>query len=267
MAYEIQPQGTFRGLVELRSPGWLRGETTSAFFQVAFGTVADEGIHGVGMACRMHLLTDPQCPDDALPVNGEDRLLPQYDAESADAYRARLINAWAAYNLAASHTRIEDALLEAGFGPAQRIGTWGAATTSTGAPAKWGMSGGYAWGDRGAVVIFKKNAPGPRGEPAPYATQFWVRFGNGYHPVTGSPVPWGEFPWDGAQQKWGTPAGFTTDFYRTTIGIIRKWKCSRYVFRGYMFQIGGILTWGQAGHKWGEAGQVWGGVVNLDLLL
>jgi hypothetical protein len=265
MSYEPQPEGTFRGLIELRSPGWLRGDTTSAFFQVILGVPADEGIEGCSIAAQMHLLDAAQSPDDILPIKGADRLLDRYDLETADQHRDRLLGAWDIYETGGSATSIETQLRAAGYGPAAdaRIGTWGASGFT------WGQAG-LTWGDMGAFVQFRPDEPGPRGEPAPYATQFWIVFSHGFHPITGGAKPWGTFTWGDTWPVvpgvWAL-TGLTPGFYRTIMSIALKWKCSRYVLRGFTFRTGGITVWGEAGHTWGEAGSTWGGSFELPIPL
>ena len=260
MTYAFQPPGTFRGLVELRSPSWLRGDSTSALFQIAFGLTADECAESIGIACRMHLLDDPESPDDILPVIGQDRGLPQYAGETAAAYRQRLIDAWAIYPHSGSSEVIEEQILAAGYGPTTFLGDWGNPDVA------WGDST-YFWGDLGAYIEFRPYALGPRGEAAPYATQFWLVFNTGFHPVTGPPAPWGSWTWG---DTWLTvsgvwaPQGMTADFYRTIIGIVKKWKPSRYVFRGFTFILSNI-TWGDASITWGDATIPWGGAIDADV--
>jgi hypothetical protein len=248
--------GSFAYLLDqTRSTYWMRGPLASGWWAELLAVPSDEAVEAWTICARMHLLSDPESPDDVLPVAvGSDRKLERYSGESATSWRSRGLTARSIYALGGTEAAIESQIDAAGYGPANKLGTWGA-TGHT-----WGESG-YAWGDRGVYVEFRPDATGPRGESAPYRTQFWVRFANGYHPITGQPVPWGLFPWDGNQQPWGAPAGFTLDFHRTITGIVRKWKDPTYVFRGYSFQIGSLLTWGQAGHQWGEAGQVWGGAI------
>ena len=255
-----QAPGTFAYLLDQRrSAYWMRGPLSSGWWGLLLAVPADEAVDSWVVVARMHLLADEASPDDILPlVVGLGRKLDKYASESNAAWRARGLNAFGIYALGGTEEAIETQLLAAGYGPTTTIGTWGTAGHT------WGQSG-YRWGDRGAFVLFKPFARGPRNEPPPYRTQFWVQFANGFHPVTGTPIPWGQFPWDGTQEPWGAPKGFTLDFYRETSAIIRKWKPPEYVFRGFRFQIGSLVTWGEAGHHWGESSQLWGSTVDLSL--
>lgn len=124
---------------------------------------------------------------------------------------------------------------------------------------------GYVWGDRGARVSYRRTELGPRGEPAPYWSQYWIVFEAGMHPVSGPPVPWGTFVWgDTYDGVWG-PKGYSQDFKRTVLHIVKKWKSSRWVFRGIDFKIGTIRTWGQSGVTWGQSGEVWGGAISVPV--
>jgi hypothetical protein len=148
----------------------------------------------------------------------------------------------------------------AGFGPANHSPAWG----EPGLP--WGEPG-YAWSDFGTYIQFRPYALGPRGEPAPYWSQFWIVFAFGYHPVTGPPTPWGQFVWGDTGEWVWRPAGYSRDFSRTIRGIIKKWKPSRWVCRGFLFKTGVQLQWGEPGFAWGDPGLIWGGGIEVPLPL
>jgi len=449
---------TFTDLVESWSNSDMRAELAGGFFGVLAGVTADSAHEAMTLSARMHLLDDPESPDDVLPIIAEDRRLARYYLETPEQHRERLGNAWEIYAKGASERALQDEADSAGFGPTNKIGTWGASGVLWGGtdyvpivgnlgslagagnllvpyppdikqgallvvmlaresahdspPAGWvlvsqdsitnnqqifariapdpgtlpsdltiavtgagghrarmlvfncgsghwagtvtanftsvvqssgsgnlvpnpyntsgpaltflaytttssvtpqspwtelfddssaglGMqaqltnvgagatmatiaSGGpswalcsfkllipvqprYAWGDRGVRVEYRPTATGPRGEAAPYWSQYWVVFDSGYHPVFGLPIPWGTFVWgDTYDGVWG-PLGYSQDFKRTALGLVKKWKPSRWVFRGFVFKIGGIQTWGQSGHTWGEAGGVWGGALEIPV--
>jgi hypothetical protein len=233
---------------------------SSGWFGVLVGVTGNEAAEAFSLCARMHLLADEESPDDVLPIAAKDRRLSRYHLETSAQHRARLINAWEIYARGGSE---EATLLEldaAGYGPASKVGSWGASGVN------WGASG-YAWGDVGACIERRPEAYGPRGEAPPYWSQYWIVFGLGMHPVTGPPVPWGSFVWgDTYDGVWG-PIGYSADFRRTILGIVRKWKPCRWVFRGFRFRIGELSKWGQTGFAWGQAGLVWGGVIDVEVPL
>jgi hypothetical protein len=256
---------TFIDWLDQRSTTWMRAQYTGAWFGIMLALPANEAVEAWILCSRMHLLDDPQSPDDVLPFIAQDRKLPRYPQETAAQHRARLIDAWNIYALGGSEAVIESQIRAAGYGPdeAHRITTWGAPGFT------WGQAG-LRWGDMGAFVQFRPDESGPRGEAPPYRTQFWLVFSFGFHPVTGGSKPWGTWTWG---DTWPTTpgvwalTGLTTDFYRTVVGIALKWKSSMYVFRGFTFRTGSITVWGEAGHTWGEAGATWGGGFELPVPL
>lgn len=242
---------TFTDLVERWSCPDMKADLASGFFGVLVGIVADTHQEAATLACRMHLLDDPQSPDDILPLIGEDRRLGRYYLETADQHRARLIDAWNIYAKGASEVSINEQLRAAGFGPTNRSPAWGEDGII------WGTDG-YYWNDLGTYIEYRPSESGPRGEPAPYFSQFWVIFQPGFHPVIGPPIPWGTFTWgDTYDGVWG-PLGYSPDFKRTVSGIIRKWKGSRWICRGLVFKLSEQL-WGQDGFLWAQDGCFWGG--------
>jgi Phage tail protein (Tail_P2_I) len=252
---------TFTDLVESWSNTDMKAERAAAFFGVLVGVTADTAQEVWTLCCRMHLLDDPESPDDALPFLARDRRLDRYPLETPAQHRQRLIDAWETYALGGSETNINEQLRAAGYGPTTRSPAWG----EPGLP--WGGTG-YAWGDLGTYIQFRPQELGPRGEPAPYWSQFWVVFAPGFHPVVGPPIPWGTFVWgDTYDGVWG-PLGYSQEFKRTIAGIIRKWKPSRYVCRGFLFKLGTLdVAWGYPGHAWGTAGLIWGGGIEVPLPL
>jgi hypothetical protein len=251
---------TFTDLVESWSNSDERAELAGAFFGVLVGVTADTAQETQTLASRMHLLDDPESPDDILPVIAKDRRLDRYSLESPEQHRNRLDSAWTIYSFGGSDTVINEQLRAAGFGPTVTAPAWG----ESGLP--WGTTG-YAWGDVGTYILLRPSEPGPRGEPAPYWSQFWVVFNSGYHPVVGPPIPWGTFVWgDTYDGVWG-PVGYSPEFRRTVIRIIRKWKPSRWICRGLVLKQGIQINWGQSGGTWGSAGVIWGGGTEIPLPL
>lgn len=232
MTEQHSPEGTYRFFLEqFKSPGYMRTPISSGFFGVVFGMTADEAVESWMLACRMPLLLDPQSPDDVLPYIAEDRRLPRYSTETAAQHRQRLWDAWNIYLEAGCEEAIEKQILAAGWGPDVFLGDY-----KSDVPYK----SDYFYKDRGAFVEFRPDATGPRGESPPYRTQFWVVFNEGFHPVTGLPIPWGQFVWgDTSEGVWG-PRGYSRTFAKEIIGIIKKWKPSDHVFRGFTFIINNI---------------------------
>lgn len=251
---------TFDDWLDQRSTTYMRAPLSGGWFGVLLAVTGNVNQEVWLLASRFHLLDDPASPDDVLPLIAQDRRLPRYPLETADQHRQRLIDAWDIYPLGGTEYVIESQLRAAGFGPTNLIQTWGQAGHT------WGQAG-YAWADLGAFVEFRPYREGPRGEPPPYRTQFWITFSYGYHPLQYAMIPWGSFEWGDSEDGVWSYVGMTDDFVRTIMGIILKWKPSDHVFRGFRFRFGGITTWGQAGHTWGEAANTWGNAIEWDVPL
>lgn len=251
---------TFTDLVERWSNSDMRAELAAAFFGVNVGVMADSHQEAATLCSRMHLLDDPESPDDILPVIATDRGLERYYLETPAQHRARLLDAWEIYAGGGSEEVINRQLRAAGFGPATDSPAWGEPGIIWGDP-------GYAWADLGTYIQFRPWANGPRGEPAPYWSQFWVVFKFGYHPVTGPPTPWGQFVWGDTGEWVWRPAGYSRDFSRTIRGIVKKWKPSQWICRGFVFKLGLELTWGAPGFAWGDPGLIWGAGISVPLPL
>lgn len=261
MSDESNPRGSFRAYLQYKlSPSWLSAKNSAGFFGVTLSLPADEAVESWTHVSRFHLLDDADSPDDVLPVLSKDRRLPRYPLETALQHRTRLWHAWDIYELGGTEAVIEAQLRAAGYGPTILMGDWGNPNIAWGDPA-------YVWGDLGAYVEYRPLSPGPRGEPAPYRTQFWVVFGNNFHPVTGPPNPWGNWTWGDTWLEvpgvWA-PTGLTIDFLRTVLQIVMKWKDAQYVFRGFVFQVSNII-WGDPSVSWGDPTITWDGSVNLEL--
>lgn len=253
---------TFIDWLDRLSTSWMRGPVASGWYGVTLALQANEAVESWLLACRMHLLDDPESPDDVLPIIAQDRQLPRYPLETADQHRTRLIDAWNIYQEAGTEEVIEKQILAAGYGPTEFLGEWGNPNVTFGDPT-------YVWADRGAYVEFRPNEPGPRGEAAPYASQFWIVFATGFHPITGLPNPWGSWTWGDTEPLvhgvW-TYYGYTPDFQRTILGIVKKWKPCDHVFRGMTFMISNI-PWGDVSTSWGDATVLWGGALSVDVPL
>ncbi len=242
-----------------RLPRYFTNPKISGFVGVTLGLTADEAAETQILACRMHLLDDPESPDDVLPYLARDRKLPRYPGETAAQHRARLIAAWEIYDETGTEEVIEKQLLAAGYGPDVFIGDFGNPDVAFGDPQ-------YFFADRGAYVDFRPDETGPRGEAPPYRTQFWVVFGEGFHPVVGPPIPWGDFVWgDTSVGVWG-PQGYDREFQQTIEGIVRKWKPHDYVFRGFTFVINNI-PFGDESVSFGDETIIFGGTYSVDVPL
>ncbi len=251
------PEGTFRFyLDQFQSAGWMRTQYSSGFFGILFGLVPDEAVESWTLACKMPLLAHRDSPDDVLPYIGQDRHLSRYYLESPAEHRNRLLNAWDLYLDGGTEDAIERELLSAKYGPTVFMGVYGDETVSYGDPQ-------FFYLDKGAYVEFRYNAPGPRGEPPPYKTQFWVVFNEGFHPVTDEPLPWGSWDWgDLSPGVWG-PEGFTQEFSKTIDDIVYKWKSPEYVFRGYTFLISPI-NYRDVSVTYGDPTVIYQGSISVD---
>ncbi len=250
------PEGTFRFYLEtVKSAGWMATQYSSGFFGVVFGATADETAESWILACRSQLLLDPQSPDDVLPVIALDRGLPRFSTETAVQHRDRLWNAWEIYLEAGSEEVIEKQAQAAGWGPDVFMGAYGDPDVSYGDPE-------YFYRDRGVYVDYRQTAKGPRGQPAPYRTQFWLVFNYGFHPVTAGPIPWGDFVWgDTSPGVWG-PQGYTRAFARDMTDMVLKWKPSNYAFRGFTFIINSI-DYGDPDVDYGDPDILYGGAIEV----
>jgi hypothetical protein len=247
---------------------WMVGDDlTAAWWAVNFSLTWNEAIETWSIASRMHLLDDPEMPDDALEHAARDRRMPRYFLETPEQHKSRIKDAWNAYALGGCREAIESQLALAGSAPESLVGTWGTADPDF----SWGDETDLVWGDRGAVVIFNPHATGPRGETPPYYSQFWVRFAFGHHPVTGPPLPW-----DGTIWTWGdtddgiwAPIGYVPNQAATWLGIILKWRANGWVFRGFIFDMGLDLEWGEASpdFDWGDSTDfVWAGALTVPMI-
>lgn len=216
---------SYRDLEFVRVPTVLRGEAASALVGVlmlGFDLTAQAFTH----AFRGPLSEEPEGPAfDGLPLLGQETSLPRYPAENWSQHRARVNRAWDDWPLAAGVPVMVAQLAAAGFPNAE--------------------------------IRYYESEPGPKGEPAPYYSQFWVYLPKGSHPVTGPGVPWGSFLW-GDGTTWG-PTGITYAQIFTLRSIIAKWKPGQWVCRGIQFQLSSS-RWGE--FAWGD-GTVWGGLVEI----
>ena len=195
-----------------------------------WGTYYQNFYHAIGAACDATAdgLTDAvaacfveTCPEDALDKAGRDRGLPRGTGEATSAYRARLVNAWIAYQEGGTKLGIQNRLSEAGFTGAQVVEDrdWGADAYS-----------GTRW------------------------WRFWVVF-----PLPNTfRVP---MKWEEAGTKWDDGRAwdycFTKDQLSLACAIVRKWMGAHNFFMGFVIQHTGYI-WEGVGQLW-EDGRTWGG--------
>ncbi len=195
--------GTFRDMVFERLPRPFLKPYASAWFGILCAYTGDSAAEAMSLAIRLAWLADPESPDDVLSLVGAERGMPRYPSESAAQYRARLLDAWNAYTLAGSEGTIVQQFEHAGYPDVE--------------------------------IYFDAAALGPNGEAAPYWSQFWVYFPHSSgHPVTTDGPEWGSFVY-GDGTVYGL--GVNVSFYQLIHGIVRKWKPSRWVCRGFRFEL------------------------------
>lgn len=193
----------FKDFVDGVLPRPFAQEQSARWFGVHHSYTGDVWAENLSLALRLAWLADPESPDDVLPFVGSERRMPRYPGESVTSYRARLLDAWNAYQFAGA-----EGTIVAQFGHA-----------------------GYP----GTTIVFDAAALGPRGEAAPYWSQFWVRFPfSSGHPVTGDGPTWDSFTY-GDGTIYGL--GVTVAFYQLIHGIVRKWKPTRWICRGFIFEL------------------------------
>lgn len=176
------------------APGWLQGYWGQRLLGICV-LVADIVSEGASEAIRAPWLAESTSPDDCLSLKGEEYMMPRYPGETAEQYRARLLAVWETWPYAGSAQAIETQLAAAGFD---------------------------------ATVVFHSDRLGPKGQAAPYRSQFWVLL-NGT-PTYESPA-WGDFDW-GDGTEWGATdvSPEDADLIRA---IVRKWKPADWVCRGF----------------------------------
>jgi hypothetical protein len=162
------------------------------------GSMSVEGnllSEGASHALRSGFVDGEVLPGDMRELVALARNLPQYPGETAEHHQERLARAWLDWQFAGTDACIEGQLEAAGF--------------------------------TGATIVTHADRIGPRGEPAPYWSQFWVRIPssslNLVDPIWGR-IRWGTF-W------WGTGALSEND-NATFWGIIRKFKPVDWFCRG-----------------------------------
>jgi hypothetical protein len=191
------------------------------------GLEADTMSLGITCTLRCGFVDDPYCLADHLALKGKARGLPRYPAESLEQYRARVIRAKQDWDLAGTEAGIVGQLTAAGY--------------------------------TNANLIFREHEPGPRGEPGPYWSQFWV-----YLPdlgVTRSTRAWNDGSLWNDGGVWG-PVNIAADDAATLRAIVRKFKPSDWICRGFLFPVAGDFNWND-GTTWND-GSTWGGYLEME---
>ena len=222
--------GNLRTLLNSWIPGWLKGNWGTRHFGV-LGLFADAISQGASESVKAPWLKESTSPNDALALKGRERLLERYPNETNDQYRSRINDAWKAWSDAGGSPSIEGQLHAAGF--------------------------------TDAYVAFDSGREGPRGLPAPYWSQFWVRF----PPESGIVVSLTQHLWDGASALWDgaiswQPTNLTKEQLSLLAGIINKWKPSDWICRGLIFDFSSEF-WD--GSKLWDGSTQWAGAFELDL--
>jgi hypothetical protein len=178
-------------------PEWAKDDVSLKLFGVAFGLVSEMVASAQLVAATAGLLALDTSPDDALPIAAKERGgLWRYPFETLAQYRQRLIAAAPAAEFSGSSYAITSQLAAAGY--------------------------------PGVTIVTHYDREGPRGEPAPYQSQFWLRFPTGSHPTpiaaTWDTMSWGAFYWDDN----ALPRGFV----ELCMGIVNKFGDPSGVCRG-----------------------------------
>lgn len=190
--------GKYVDLIAKIMPPVFRGPYGERMAGFVGGLLWDLLAEGASQAAKAPLVSLGENPDDSLPLLGEEHLLPAYLGEWTVSHRERIKAAWTTWPFAGDETVMVEQLAAAG------------------AP--------------NCSIVFDDAATGPRGEPAPYWSQFWVFVPIGSHPATAAGPLWGSFTW-GDGTLWG-PTGLTIEYATNLRFIARKWKPAHWVCRG-----------------------------------
>lgn len=223
---------------------WLRDQLARAALPGPFGRALagaigramDELADRARQAAKARLVT--VAPDDALVYHGRDRRIECYPADTDASYRARLVGAWDAWQLAGTYQGIPSQLAAAGFAPVALYDVWTAPSWWVGAwpPPPFGTAPSW-WVDPW---------PPAAGDPTVWWSRFWVEL------TAPGPFAWSELAWgsawkygrpDAAPYTWGSTA--TAAEVALVRSIIAKWKKGAGVCAGIFvrFPSGRVLTW------------------------
>jgi len=208
-------------------PGWAKlghgGKLMSTLCVVA-DVCADMMLR----ASQAGLISSPLSPDDVLGLVGKERGgLFKYPAESFSQFRARLLRAVETWDSAGGDYAILSQLEAAGF--------------------------------PGCSIELFPDRTGPRGQPAPYRSQFWVRFPQELGLVTTTGPQWNDFEWNDGT-LWG-PGNLSRENYDTIVGIINKFKDAQHVCAGLLFVVGDA-RWNE--FNWND-GTLWAAQIEIGV--
>lgn len=182
-------------------PEWAKNEEDRKLFHGSLGIIGDMVADMQMVAATAGLISTTTSPDDCLNLVGEERGgLWRYPTEDHDQYRARLQNAYEVWEYAGSGETVISQLALAGV--------------------------------PGVTFVFFNDRVGPHGEPAPYASQYWLAI-----PLTSCPprvasiwgkVVWGFFDYNNSSWHGALPREFV-DLVRN---IVAKFGDPTCVFRG-----------------------------------
>jgi hypothetical protein len=197
--------GTFADYIWAKYvPGLAKVGWGGSLMTSALGVVGDVCQDMMVRAAFAGLPSSTLCSDDVLGLVGQERGgLFKYPVESFAQFRARILLARETWDEAGFQTSIIGQLAAAGF--------------------------------PGATLEYHADRLGPRGEAAPYKSQFWVRFADGL--ITGEGARWGT-PYWGDGTVWGSHL-MSIEHYRTIIAIIDKFRDAQSVCHGLIFEIEG----------------------------
>jgi hypothetical protein len=168
--------GLYETWILLLAPPWLLKPNAKKYLEAIGNLVDEEGVDRARESSRVGVVE--VAPADALPALGRERQLERYAAESEDAYRTRLKEAFK---------------------------TWGQAGTKAAVLAS--LNGGYP-GPAWAVVENYEDDPEDSGFTEDFWSRFIVKMGNSAL----SPWKWGTAPtgsgftWGQTNLTWGSTA-------------------------------------------------------------
>jgi hypothetical protein len=185
-------------------PGVAKRSWGGPLLSAGLCVLADVCADMIFRASQTGMISSPVSPDDVLGMVGKERgEMFKYPAESFAQFRARLLIARDTLDVDGSGTAIVGQLAAAGF--------------------------------PGATIELRPSLAGPRGEAAPYLSQFAVRFPAGR--ITGIGDYWGAPTW-GDGTYWG-PYGLSSEELQTIRAIIEKFRDGQAVCRWLIFEITG----------------------------
>jgi hypothetical protein len=214
---------TWREYAELIGPPWSKRYWGQRFWLGLLGYIGDLVAEAGAQAVRAHMLREDSSPGDALPPIGNERQMPRYPAETNANYRARLIDAWDA---------------------------WQGAGTNPGIVSQYN-----AYGLSNVVVRSFHDGWGFENPPV---MSRWSRF----VVIIEQPHPWSTSYTYGSGILYGTPITFgstaTPDEAETVKAIALKWKPAHSI-NPYVLVVLEHEYYGDPDLVWGAAGVVYGG--------